>query len=129
MREKIVTFLNLTGISKYPDVIAAGLAEQIRCQFAPSGEAVPDAFEKAVSLMSSTLEAKKPVLFDTVIAAYEKSFTEAEMEDLVSFYGSSVGKRVVALGGIVLPEVIEAGNVWGAESLKGIEDELGKLLS
>jgi hypothetical protein len=128
MRDKIMTFLNLTGINKYPDVIAAGLTEQIRSQFA-SGETLPDEFVKAVGLMTSTLDENKPRLFDTVVAAYEKSFTEEELDALVAFYGSPAGKRVVELGGIVLPEVIEAGNTWGAESLKSIEGELNKLLA
>lgn len=128
MREKIMTFLHLTGISKYPDVIAEGYAAQIRSQFM-TDETLPDEFAKAIGLLTATLEAKKPVLFDAVIAAYEKSFTESELDALVSFYGSPVGQRVVALGGIVLPAVIEAGESWGADALKGIEGEMSKLLS
>jgi len=128
MREKIVTFLNLTGIDKFPDVVAAGLIDQIRCQF-KTDETLPDAFAKAAWLMESTLVEKKSHLLETMISAYEKAFSAEDLDALVSFYGSPVGRRVVALGGIVLPEVIEAGNFWGAESLKGIEGELGKLLS
>jgi hypothetical protein len=68
-------------------------------------------------------------LFDTVIAAYEKSFTEEDIDALVSFYGSSVGKRVVELGGIVLPEVVAAGETWGAEALMSIQGELAAILA
>ena len=128
MREKILNFLNLTGIAKYPDVIAAGYTAQIRSQFM-TDETLPDEFAKAVGLMTATLEAKKDVLFDTVIAAYEKSFTEEDIDALVSFYGSSVGKRVVELGGIVLPEVIAAGETWGAEALMSIQGELAAILA
>jgi len=128
MREKIITFLTLTGLSKFPDVITEGYVAQIRSQFM-TDETLPDEFAKAVGLMTSTLEAKKPVLFETVISAYEKSFTEEEIDALVLFYGSPVGKRVVELGGIVLPEVVAAGDAWGVESLKSIESEMTKLLS
>jgi hypothetical protein len=128
MREKILTFLNLTGISKYPDVITAGYTAQIRSQFM-TDETLPDEFAKAVGLMTATLEAKKPALFDTVITAYEKAFTEEDIDALVKFYGSPIGKRVVELGGIVLPEVVAAGETWGAEALMSIQGELAAILA
>ena len=128
MHDKIMAFLTLTGIDKFPDVIAAGLIDQIRSQF-KTDEQLPDAFVQSVKLMEATLLESKPRLFASVVSAYEKSFTEAELDDMVAFYSSDVGKRIVALGGIVLPEVIEAGNNWGTESLKSIESELNKLLS
>ncbi len=128
MREKIMTFLNLTGLAKYPDVIAEGYTAQIRSQFM-TDETLPDAFAKAIGLMTSTLEAKKDALFNTVISAYEKSFTEEELDALVAFYGSPVGRRVVELGGIVLPEVVAAGETWGAEALMSIQGALAEILA
>jgi hypothetical protein len=131
MREKIITFLSLTGIDKFPDVMAAGFAEQIRSQFNAnkSNEPLPEGATKAVELMTSTLAAKKSVLFDTVVEEYAKAFSESEIDQLVEFYSTPVGRRVVELGGIVLPSVVEAGNAWSTSALNGIEGELSELLS
>jgi len=124
MREKIVTFLSLTGIDKYPDAMANGYAEQIRAQF-PSDQSS----EKAFELVDKALDENKSALFDTMVSAYADAFTETEMDQLIAFYEAPLGQRIVELGGIVLPALLEAGETWGHDVVKSIEGDLNKLLS
>jgi len=126
MREKIITFLSLTGIDKFPDIMSAGVLEQIKGQFS---EPVAGNVASMFLFVEQTLDAQKSMLLDTIVAAYADSFTESDIDKLVAFYEAPLGRRVVELGGIVLPSVVEAGNTWCADTMKSIEGEVQKLLA
>jgi hypothetical protein len=129
MREKVTTFLKLTGLDKFPDVIADGFTEQIRSHFiTEDGVELPEEMQKAVELMQGATQERKPALYEEMISIYAKAFSDEELDQLVAFYSSSAGQRVVALGGIALPELAQAGDVWTVEVMKSTGDALSKLM-
>jgi hypothetical protein len=50
---------------------------------------------------------------DILIPIYEKHFTPAEIEELLRFYESPVGKKMIALRPQITQEAIEAVQSWG----------------
>lgn len=52
-------------------------------------------------------------LIDLTIPIYEKYYTENEIEQLIKFYKTPLGRKVTANLPLITQESMEAGRVWG----------------
>ncbi len=55
---------------------------------------------------------------------YSKHFTEQEIDDLLHFYQSDTGKKMIDKMPAILQESMEIGQRWGAEMAKKIEENI-----
>ena len=66
-------------------------------------------------------------LVDMVVPIYARHFTQEELEQLLAFYQSPIGKRFVEEQPLLLRESMEAGAAWGRklaeEAMKEAEEE------
>jgi hypothetical protein len=68
----------------------------------------------------------KQMVEDISYSVYDKHFTEAELRDLVAFYGSATGKKVIAEMPALFAESIAKGSEIIGPKVKGIIDEIEK---
>ena len=54
-------------------------------------------------------------LIKMIIPIYDKHFSEKEIEEMVTFYKSSVGRKLVSELPFILTESMQAGEKWGRE--------------
>lgn len=129
MREKIITFLNLTNISAMTDGLIESLTGQFRAGFETGfGESLPKAPSEALTLVEQTLKDRREAFIDSVVGIYAKHFTEGDMDNLIAFYRSVTGTRLLEISVPLATEIAEASNRWGDEGLKSIEVPLTKIL-
>jgi uncharacterized protein len=65
-----------------------------------------------------------PQLMDSLMAIYAAHFTPAELEALVRFYESPLGRRVAEVQPLINQESIQAGRRWGEAIGRAIGDSL-----
>lgn len=56
-----------------------------------------------------------PQLLERLIPIYDASFSEAQLQQLVRFYESPLGRHLVSVQPTVTVQSIQAGQQWGAE--------------
>jgi len=105
-KEKVVQLLELMGSKK---------------NMAPVMDQVMGYFKKGFPAVDSTFwdEASKEAngdmdnLLNSLVPIYEKYYTESDIDELVKFYNSPVGKKVIAVMPQVLQESMVVGSEWG----------------
>lgn len=65
-------------------------------------------------------------LIDLLVPIYAAHLTRPELEELVRFYGTPVGRRLAAVTPLITQESIQAGQTWGAEIGKQVADSLAQ---
>jgi uncharacterized protein len=56
-----------------------------------------------------------PQLLERLIPIYDANFSEAQLQQLVRFYESPLGRHLIAVQPAVTVQSIQAGQQWGAE--------------
>lgn len=93
---------------------AANMSRQMLEQMRPS-------LEKAVPGIPSSFwddflaEVKTDELFDTIVPIYSRHFSLEELEQLIEFYKTPVGRKLIGEMPAVMSESMAAGQVWGRE--------------
>jgi uncharacterized protein len=133
-RADIKSLLEITGIRAIPEQIAVtsvqGMAGGIR-RLDPK---FPDkGFQVMKDSLQSGLTAKVDTgggLIEQVTLVYHNNFTAAEVSDLLKFYQSPVGKKMLATQGKVNNETMQTAMKWadsmGEELDKRMDDALKK---
>jgi len=60
----------------------------------------------------------------TVVAIYDRHFSSDEIHDLIAFYRSPTGQKIIAEQPQILQESLAAGQAWAADVLQRIKSEL-----
>lgn len=63
-------------------------------------------------------------LVQKLVPVYSKHFTEQEIVDLLNFYNTSTGKKMIEKMPAILEESMEIGRKWGIELAQKIEKEV-----
>lgn len=69
-------------------------------------------------------EVKPETIVDLIVPVYDRNFTDAEIDGMLAFYSSPVGRKMLAKLPVVLQESMEVGQTWGAELSKKIMQRL-----
>ena len=133
-RAQIKTLLEITGIKAIPEQIAGNTVQswapgikQLDPKFPDKGFAVArDAF---ASTLSSKIDTSGG-LIEQVTLVYHNTFTAGEVADLLKFYQSAVGKKMLASQAKVNGETFQTAMKWAdsmaADIDKNIEAALKK---
>ena len=65
-------------------------------------------------------------LIAELVPIYDKYFTESEIKELIAFYESSVGKKMVKNQPLILQDSMEVGQKWGISIAQEIVEDLQK---
>ena len=63
-------------------------------------------------------------LKNIVVPIYDKYYTEEDIDALIAFYKSDIGKKVLQVTPMVTQESMEAGKQWGQKLAEEIIEEL-----
>jgi len=117
-REKIKTLLELSGSSK--------LGLQV-------GKTMIDAFKKNYTDVRAEFweEVAKEInaddLIKLVIPIYEKYYSEEDIDQLINFYKSPIGKKMQEVTPLLTQESMAAGQVWGREIAEKVVAKMKEL--
>lgn len=65
-------------------------------------------------------------LVDLIVPVYEQHFTHDEIKELIAFYESPIGRKLVQRLPLILQESMEIGGRWGEELAERILDKLAE---
>jgi uncharacterized protein len=119
-RAEIKTLLDLTGVRAIPDQIAVNTVQSMVGGVRQLDPKFPDkGFQVMREAMASGLTAKADVaggLMEQVTLVYHNAFTAGEISELVKFYQSPVGKKMLSSQAKVNAETFQTAMRW-ADSL------------
>ena len=133
-RAQIKTLLDITGIKVIPDQIAGNTVQSWAPGIKQLDPKFPDkGFVVARDAFAATLNTKIDTsggLIEQVTLVYHNTFTSAEVADLLKFYQSAVGKKMLASQAKVNGETFQTAMKWAdsmsADIDKNIEAALKK---
>ncbi|HRC85355.1 MAG TPA: DUF2059 domain-containing protein [Thermoanaerobaculia bacterium] len=71
-------------------------------------------------------EARPEALVELVVPIYDKYFNEADLDALIAFYTSPVGRKAIQVLPSVMAESMQAGQQWGQEIAKRVVERARK---
>jgi len=114
-RTDIKQLMEITGVGK----LAIQAMNQMITVFKQSDMRIPDKFwDDFIS------EADPNELVEMCIPIYEKHFTHDEIKQLLKFYKTPIGKKVIETQPVIMQECMIAGQEWG----KKISEKIVKKL-
>lgn len=67
-------------------------------------------------------------LMDSVIISYDRHFTEKDIEEMLEFYNTRVGKKLTKLTPLITEEMMRAGKNWSEGNALELEEKLAPIL-
>jgi len=80
-----------------------------------------DSFKSSYSKVNDTFwedfkkEIKAEDITNMIIPIYDKHYTESDIDQLIAFYNSPIGKKMIATMPQVMQESMIAGQAWGKQ--------------
>jgi hypothetical protein len=115
--DDILKLLKISGSDKLAEQMMDAMIPQFK-QLVPN---VPDAFWVK---FKEKLNADD--LLNACIPAYNKYYTHNDIKQLIAFYESPLGKKMVEVTPLLLQETMAAGQKWGEKLGQDIANELIK---
>lgn len=113
--KKVRELLEITGAAK----LGVQMSQSLFKDFEKTFSSVPQEFWQKLKA-----EFKAETLADLVVPVYMKYYTEEELDELIKFYNTPIGKKTIALMPQIMQECMEIGQKWGQEAAKKIFREL-----
>lgn len=104
--QAIRKLLQLTRASE----MAAQMMDQMAGQLRPMFPQVPESFWG-----DFIKEVKPEELIKRIVPIYGRHLSDSEIADLVKFYESPIGKKLVSVQPLIVQESVAVGQVWGRE--------------
>ncbi|MFT3680361.1 MAG: DUF2059 domain-containing protein [Ferruginibacter sp.] len=115
--KKVKELLDLTGAGKMGEQVA----EQVLTVFQKDSKSVPAEFWDK---MKSEIKAEDVV--NMVVPVYLKYYSAEEIEQLIAFYKTPLGKKIIAVTPAIIQESMKIGQEWGKGIAEKVVDELYK---
>jgi uncharacterized protein len=127
-KAKIEKLLETTSCLNAVAVFEKTILDQMQLSFkkmkAPVSDTVLKIMEKEIGTVISDEMKLKGGLVDQLVVIYDKNFSEKNIDDMLLFFGSETGKKVLATLPDILPESLDAGRAWGAKMSGDIAQKL-----
>jgi hypothetical protein len=114
-KEQIKTLLEMTGAGK----LGVQVAQTMIASFKKNGAEVSDEFWDGFSKKLNPDE-----MIDMIIPIYDTCFSEQDIQALIAFYKSPIGKKLVDKMPYIAQKSVEVGQVWGQKIGAELIDEL-----
>jgi hypothetical protein len=114
--EKIKKLLELTGSAKLGNQILKSLIASYQKAQPNINQEYWTEFEKKFNT--------EELLINLIIPIYEKYYTEEDIDQLISFYNTPIGKKMIATAPLIMQESMTVGQNWGMQIAEKIAKEL-----
>ena len=115
IKEKnIRKILEMTGISESSKAIFNALL---------SSMSLPEDAKKEILDFLMT-EENMGILIDGYVKIYDETFTAKEIKDIINFYATKTGKKMISSVSIIADKSNKLGQEWGDKMFKSISDKI-----
>ncbi|MBA0884000.1 DUF2059 domain-containing protein [Flavobacterium undicola] len=112
---KINQLLELTGTGKMGIQMMNQMITSFKTSYSKAGDKFWDDFKN---------EVKAEDLEKMIIPIYDKYYTESDIDQLIVFYNSPVGKKMISTMPQVMQESMIAGQAWGKQISEKVIEQL-----
>lgn len=99
--------IDLTMTKQFEDALHQLIAQQAATD--PDARALPEEDRRFIVDLSAELTTDMiPQMVEAMVPIYARTFTEAELEAMIAFYGSETGRGIIEKTMTVMPEAMEA---------------------
>jgi hypothetical protein len=120
--------IDAIGATSRFDNILPGLAVRVKSTFVQASPNHEGEINAVVDEQALALAPRRADLEKEAASIYAKTFTQEELKAIADFYGSAVGKKLLADGPIATREVMKAAEIWAAGVDRDLRTESGKKL-
>lgn len=113
--QKINQLLELTGSGKVGIQVMNQMMNSFKSSYSKVNEQFWEDFKN---------EVKAEDLEKMIIPIYDKYYTESDIDQLITFYNSPIGKKMIATMPQVMQESMIAGQAWGKQIGEKIQAKL-----
>ena len=113
--EKVLKMIEISGSSRLGEQVAKTLINSIKGSYANVPSEFWDNFAK---------EIKADDLRELVIPIYEKYYSEEDIDNLIVFYSSPTGQKMIQVAPMIMQESISVGQAWGEKIGTKVIEEL-----
>ena len=93
--------------------IVPAITAQVRLNLTHNDATLGRQFDDLAPKLRADAEAQKPALMDKLVDLYARTFTLAELNDMLGYYTSPVGQRIIATQGAINRDMLAAARDWG----------------
>ncbi|MCP4274395.1 MAG: DUF2059 domain-containing protein [Gammaproteobacteria bacterium] len=98
---------------------AGNMGVQMMNQMLPAlKKMVPDAPEKFWTDVMAEMNANQ--IIELVIPVYQKHLTEQDIKEIIAFYNSAAGKKLIRVQPAIMQESMALGQQWGQETARNV---------
>ncbi len=107
--------VSIKGAGSMFDPIIHGVIESAKNQFMPTNPQLATPLTEVANQLHKEYEPKRAELIELVTKIYAQHFTEAELKDIVAFYKTPAGKKMLAQEPIAIKQSLDAAQAWANE--------------
>jgi uncharacterized protein len=104
--------LVLKGGNQMFDGMVTGVIDRTRDTFIPSNPSLSRPLQEVAAQLRTEFEPKKSEVFNEVSRAYARHFTEAELKELLAFYKTNLGKKVLSSESAAVEDGFKRAQEW-----------------
>jgi hypothetical protein len=104
--------VSLKGGAAMFDPLIPGVIESVKNQFIPTNPQLTKPLNDVAAVLHKEYAAKRAEMLDLVSQIYAKHFTEQELKDIVAFYRTPSGKKMIAQEPAAIKESLDAAQQW-----------------
>lgn len=109
MAREIIT---LKGAHQMFDAVVPGVIETAKNQFLPTNPNLNKELNEVAALLHRDFDAKKTEMLNEVARAYARHFNEQELKELIAFYKTALGKKLLVEEPLAIDDGIRRAREW-----------------
>jgi hypothetical protein len=102
----------LKGAGAMFDPLIPGVIESAKNQFLPTNPQLAGPLTEVANQLHKEYEPKRAEIVDLVARIYAQHFTEQELKDIVAFYKSPSGKKMLTQEPLAIKQSLDAAQEW-----------------
>jgi hypothetical protein len=107
--------MELTGMAKLGNQMMTNIISSYKQNYPAATTEFWDAFMK---------EADMSQLFEKIIPVYEQNFTDDDIKQLIVFYQSPVGRKMIDKMPVIMQQSMQIGSEWGKQLSEKVIEKL-----
>ena len=125
LHDKIVQLLELTGAISIGQQMGEAVSQQMILAFREQNPNIPPrAFEIIKEVVVETMNESSGDIIEPIVSLYEKYYSEKDIDAMVSFYNSPVGRKMIETTPAVMQESVQIGGDFGRKLVPAINEEI-----
>jgi hypothetical protein len=102
----------LKGGAAMFDPLIPGVIESAKSQFLPTNPNLAGPLTEVANQLHKEYAPRRAEILDLVVKIYAQHFTEQELKDIVAFYKTPAGKKMVAEEPVAIKQSLDAAQEW-----------------